>query len=214
MASFYKKPAPSNGKKKGFPVKTALVLLAVAAVALFLFITAPKSPPTPSSGWWSAYTENGTKVAIVEFSDFQCPYCSRAVPVVRELEKTYGSKINFVFKNFPLPMHEFAQKAAEAAECARDQGFFDAYHDKLFANQLSLNVDSLKKYARDVGADGAKFDSCLDGGSKAAKVQADLNEGVSLGVRATPTFFVNGEKIEGAQPASAFTPVIDSMVAR
>ena len=105
-------------------------------------------------------------VTIVEFSDFQCPFCSKAKVTVDEVMKGYGDKVRLVFRHFPLSFHQDAPKAAEAAACANDQKKFWEYHDKLFANQGALEVDDLKKHAADLGLDTARFNECLDSGKK------------------------------------------------
>ena len=146
-----------------------------------------------------------------EFSDFQCPYCSKAYPIVEQLLKDYGDKLTFVYKQFPLTsIHPFAEKAAEASECARDQGKFKEYYDKLFTNQNALAVDDLKRYAKDLSLDTSKFNTCLDNNEKVSVVQKDLQEGQSRGVGGTPTFFINGQKLVGAQPIENFKSIIDA----
>jgi protein-disulfide isomerase len=148
-------------------------------------------------------------VEIVEFSDFQCPFCARTVPTVKQILDEYGNQVKIVYKDFPLSFHQNAQKAAEVAECADDQGSFWEYHDVLFANQASLDTTSLKKYAQDLGLDTGQFNECLDSGKHTQEVLEDFNEGRSLGISGTPTFFINGRKLVGAQPFSAFKAIID-----
>lgn len=150
------------------------------------------------------------KIVIEEFSEFECPFCARAQPTIKQVLDTYGDRVELVYKHFPLNFHPNAQKAAEASECARDQGKFWEYHDKLFANQNAITVPDLKRYAADMGLDTATFNSCLDTGAKAALVAADLADGRSRGVTGTPTFFINGEKLVGAQPFSEFKKIIDN----
>jgi protein-disulfide isomerase len=152
-------------------------------------------------------------VTIVEFSDFQCPYCARFVSqTYPQIKQNYEGKIRFVFLNFPLPatMHPNAQKAAEASECADDQGKFWEYHDLLFANQSALDAASLKSYAAQLGLDTATFNQCLDGGEKTAEVQKDSQDARSYGVGGTPAFFINGRLVSGAQPFSVFQQAIDA----
>jgi len=158
----------------------------------------------------------GAPVTIVEFSDFQCPYCSRVKPAIDQIVSTYGDKVRIVFRHYPLPIHPFAPKAAEAAICADDQGKFWAMHDALFANQneATLGVEGLKKTAAGLGLDATKFNTCLDSGANAAKVQADLAAGNAVGVNGTPAFFVNGRSISGAQPFEQFKQLIDDELAR
>jgi len=149
-------------------------------------------------------------VTIVEFSDFQCPYCIQAEKTVADLLAAYPGKIRLVYRDFPLPIHSLAPKAAEASQCADDQGKYWEMHDKLFSVAGKLEVGDLKKYARDVGLDGGKFDTCLDGGEKAKVVEEHHKAGEGLGVSGTPAFFVNGRLISGAQPLDQFKSVVDA----
>jgi len=135
-------------------------------------------------------------VVFVEFADYECPYCQKVNPQIQQLKKEYGDKVTLVFKDFPLPMHHTAQKAAEAARCAGEQGKFWEYHDVLFYSK-QLDVDALKEHARVLKLDGDKFDACLDNGTEAAAVKQDLEEGKSLGLTGTPSFFVNGHFFSG-----------------
>jgi protein-disulfide isomerase len=157
------------------------------------------------------------KVTIVEYSDFQCSYCARAeTQAVVQIIKDYvdTGKARFIFRQFPLTsLHQYAVKAAEAAECAGDQGKFWEMHDKLFANQQALDLESLKKYAADLGLDTTKFNTCLTGGTKQAIVQAQFNEGSAFGVSGTPTFFVNGKQIVGACSFDTFDKVLQAELA-
>lgn len=162
----------------------------------------------PGANNAEANANNGDTINIVEFSDFECPFCERAVPTVNALKAKYGDRLNLEFKHFPLSFHPNAQKAAEASECARDQGKFWEYHDALFDGQ-KLSIADLKQHAVDLGLDTTKFNSCLDNGDKADVVTADFNEGRAKGVSGTPTFFVNGQKVVGAQPIEAFEAVIN-----
>lgn len=148
-------------------------------------------------------------VTIVEFSDYQCPFCARAEATIKQILNTYGGKVRFVYRDFPLGFHQYAKKAAEASECADEQGKFWAYHDLLFANQQALDIDSLKGYAADLGLDLDKFNECLDTGRYASEVEHDMQEGQSYGVRGTPAFFINGHLVSGAQPFSVFKEIID-----
>jgi protein-disulfide isomerase len=150
------------------------------------------------------------KVTIVEFSDFECPYCTRAEDTVKQVMQKYEGKVRLVYRDFPLPFHPNAGKAAEAARCAGDQGKYWEMHEKLFANQKALEVPALKGYAKDIGVDQAKFDGCLDGGEKAKLVEADKKAGEEAGVSGTPAFFINGILISGAQPPDAFAQIIDA----
>jgi predicted DsbA family dithiol-disulfide isomerase len=148
-------------------------------------------------------------VTIVEFSEFQCPFCRRVLPTLREVEERYRGRVRLVFRHFPLARHKEAPRAAEAAECARDQGRFWEMHDRLFANAERLKPADLKGHARAIGIDGAAFDACLDSGRHAERWKRDLAEAESYGASGTPMFFVNGRLISGAQPFAVFARVID-----
>jgi protein-disulfide isomerase len=148
-------------------------------------------------------------VTIVEFSDFECPYCVKAEPTVKALLAKYPNQVKLVYRDFPLPMHSHAPKAAEAAHCAGDQGKYWEMHEKLFSNAQKLELADLKAYARDLGIDGAKFDRCLESNEKAPLVEKNRKAGEEAGVTGTPAFFINGRLISGAQPLEAFTAIVD-----
>ena len=148
-------------------------------------------------------------ITIVEFSDFECPFCVRAEPTVRQLLEAYPGKIRLVYRDFPLPMHPHAPKAAEASHCAADQGKYWEMHEKLFANSQKLEVADLKGYAKDLKLDAARFDKCLDSGEKAKVVETNRKAGEDAGVTGTPAFFINGRVISGAQPLEAFKTMVD-----
>jgi protein-disulfide isomerase len=158
---------------------------------------------SPSRGPSSAPIE------IVEFSDFQCPFCLRAHPTVEQVLKTYGDRVRFVYRHYPLPGHPNARPAAEASECAAEQGKFWPYYDKLFASQSRLSDADLKQDAAELGMDAAKFNACVDSHKYAAKVDTDLRAGQEVGVDGTPAFFINGRLISGAQPYEVFKKIID-----
>ena len=153
-------------------------------------------------------------ITIIEFSDFQCPYCQRVTPTLEKLRAAYPDKIRLVFKDFPLPNHTLAPKASEAAHCASEQGKYWEMHDRLFANQQALDVPALKQHAAALGLDVGSFDQCLDSGKHASIVAADLEEGRKLGIESTPTLFVNGRPVIGAQPYEYFVNVIEEELAR
>lgn len=140
--------------------------------------------------------DQNAPVTIVEFTDFQCPSCAAMHPILDEVLKTYGNKVRFVIRDFPLAMHANARKAAEAANAANAQGKFFEYAALLFKRQNALDVPSLKKYATELGLDRARFDAALDGGNYAAEVRHDVEEGEIYGVDRTPTIFVNGVSLE------------------
>jgi protein-disulfide isomerase len=156
----------------------------------------------------------GSPITIIEFSDFQCPFCSRVNPAIAQAKETYGDKVRFVFRQFPLNIHPQAPKAAEASLCAHDQGKFWEMHDALFADQQKLSVPDLKATAAKIGVDAAKFDACLDGGSKAEIVSRDMTDGAAAGVSGTPALFVNGRFINGAVPYEELAKVINDELSR
>ncbi|HXU83556.1 MAG TPA: thioredoxin domain-containing protein [Polyangia bacterium] len=149
-------------------------------------------------------------ITIVEFSDFQCPYCSRAEETVKKVMDTYKGKIRLFYRDYPLPFHGQAQKASEAALCAAEQNKYWEMHEKLFASQQALAVPQLKEHAKGLGLDQGKFDKCLDGGAKAKEVETSKKAGDELGVNGTPHFFINGRPLSGAQPFEEFKKVIDA----
>ena len=154
-------------------------------------------------------------VTIIEFSDFQCPFCSRVIPTLERVEETYGDKVRLVFRQFPLrQLHPEAQKAAEASLCANDQEKFWEMHDAMFADQGGLAVDKLKEKAATLGLDVEAFSECLDSDRHADRVIADLQAGAALGVTGTPAIFINGRFLSGAQPFEEIAKVIDDELSR
>jgi len=149
------------------------------------------------------------KVVIVEFSDFECPYCFQEFSIVRQVIETYGDKINFIFRDFPIPNHPHAQKAAEAGECAHEQDKFWQMHDMMFINRDNLDIKSLKIYAQQIGLDVSKFSQCLDSGRYQKEVELDMADGITAGVTGTPTFFINGQIVEGTVGLEFFKKAID-----
>jgi len=153
-------------------------------------------------------------VTIVEFSDFQCPFCSRVIPTIEQVKENYGDKVRIVFRQFPLNIHPQAQKAAEASLCAEDQGKFWEMHDAMFANQQQLAVDNLKAKAAELGLDAEAFNQCLDSDQHAEKVAADMQDGIAAGVSGTPAMFINGVMVSGAVPYEQVAEVIDAELKR
>lgn len=153
-------------------------------------------------------------VTIVEFSDFQCPFCRAAQNSVNAIKEKYGDKIRLVYLDFPLGMHAHAMDAARAGRCAGEQGKFWEFHDTMFANQAKLAPADLKADAKKLGLDTKAFDACFDTNKYDAPIRKDMSQGESLGVTATPTFFINGRQILGAQPPEKFEQVIDEELAR
>jgi protein-disulfide isomerase len=153
-------------------------------------------------------------VTIIEFSDFQCPFCAKGATVVEEIKQKYGNKVRVAFKNFPLPFHNQAKGAAMAALCAHDQeeGKFWEMHDKLFANQEKLMEQDLHDYAKEIELDMDSFKECLAAQKFASQIDSSIQEGQEVGVKSTPTFYVNGILVNGAQPLEAFSEIIDEQL--
>jgi protein-disulfide isomerase len=148
-------------------------------------------------------------VTIIAFTDYECPYCSRAEATIQRVLTTYPKQVRMVVRDFPLAFHKNAQKAHEAAGCAFEQGKFEEMHARLFENQRALGVDALTRYAQEIGLDTEKFSACLSSDSRAEEVRADMKAGAAVGVQGTPAFFVNGRFVNGAQPFEAFQAIID-----
>jgi protein-disulfide isomerase len=157
---------------------------------------------------------NNAPITIVEFSDYQCPFCQRAEDSVKEVMKKYGDKVQLVYMDFPLPMHPNALGAAQAARCAGDQGKYWEFHDALFADQSKLDAAGLKATADKLKLDTKKFGECTDHGLHLDQVKASQQEGTEVGVDGTPTFIINGRMMSGAQPATEMESVIDEELAR
>ncbi|MBI2145042.1 DsbA family protein [Candidatus Woesearchaeota archaeon] len=202
-------------KKGKFPVK-----LVLAALVVLLLVFGFYKAVSPSSkylvltddGDHVLGVENAT-VTIVEYSDFQCPFCKRFYDETESsIMRQYvdAGKAKFVYRHFPIPSHQYAMAAAEASECAADQGKFWEYHNELFEHQNALHKSALKGYASDVGLDREKFDACLDSGVMGVRVRSDAAAGTAAGVGSTPMFFINGKPVKGAQPYSVFASAIDS----
>ena len=154
-------------------------------------------------------------ITIVEFSDFQCPYCQKwYAQVYQPLMAAYPGKIRFVYRNFPLTqIHPQAMPAAEASLCAGEQNAYWQYHDKLFENSAALNDDLYATLAADLGLDTTAFETCMSTHKYQDKIKADMQFSIDLGVQSTPTFFINGIPIVGAQPLANFQQVIDNELA-
>lgn len=153
-------------------------------------------------------------VTIIEFSDFKCPYCKAENDVVKQVLSAYPDKVRLVFKHLPLPIHPESQFAAEAAECAGDQGKFWEMADALFAKQDKLDKDSIAKYARDLKLDAKKFKDCVDSGKFKSKIENDGKTAAEFGITGTPAFFVGDEFLGGALPFEQFKEIIDAKLAK
>jgi protein-disulfide isomerase len=181
-----------------------------------VYLEAPAAARMPVSG--SRGFARGAKdapITIVEFSDFQCPFCKSVIATVKQVMDKYPGKVRWVFRDFPIPvLHPAAVKAHEAARCAAEQGKFWEYHDLLFDKTSRQTPEELKQYAKDLKLDSASFGQCLDSGRQEAAVNRDVEDGTRLGVTGTPTFFINGRQLVGAQPLTTFQRVIDSELTR
>ncbi|TSC73997.1 MAG: DSBA oxidoreductase [Parcubacteria group bacterium Gr01-1014_44] len=164
--------------------------------------------------------EKKAPVTIIEFSDFQCPFCRSfwkdTLPLIKSTYIDTG-KVKFVYRDFPLSFHSGARPAAEAAECAEDQGKYWQMHDKIFNEQdkqgqgtVQFTKEDVVKWASQIGLDMGKFNSCLDSGKYRAEVDKDMADGTAAGVSGTPAFFINGRLVVGAQPFSAFQEAIEA----
>jgi protein-disulfide isomerase len=157
------------------------------------------------------------KVTIVEFSDFQCPFCSKAAKVMEQVKKHYGKKVRIVFKNFPLPFHPQAKGAAMAALCANEQGatYFWGMYRHFFENQSALDADSISKYAKNIGLNIEKFNQCIKQKKFKSKLDDDMKQaGEDLSIKSTPTFYINGQLVNGALPFETFKEIIDEQLAQ
>jgi protein-disulfide isomerase len=185
--------------KKQFPVKVLLDPIRTNVATAGYPSRGPESAP----------------VTIVEFSDFQCPFCGGLFPTLKAIEKNYPDKVRLVYRQFPLTnIHPFAQKAAEASLCANDQKRFWEFHDSMFGDQMHLTVDDLKKRAVDLKLNAAEFNSCLDSGSKSGVVKWDIDEGTKAGVSSTPSMFINGRILSGNQPYADIREIIEDELQR
>lgn len=196
---------------KRFDLALAAAVKQGKGVESEVYFSRPKYVVNVDAGNGPSFGPKDAKITIVEFSDFQCPFCSRAAETVNQIKKKYGSKVRLVFRHYPLPSHPNARPAAEASLCVNEQSTdkFWAFHDLMFKNQDKLDAANLEKYAKDVGADVKKFGDCVSSKKFATAVNQDAEYGNSVGVAATPTFFINGEMLDGAQPIEAFSEIID-----
>lgn len=170
-------------------------------------------PPTADIDTAKAYAKGSSKapVTLVEFADYECPYCQKVNPQIQQLKKEYGDNLTIIYKDFPLPMHHGSEKAAEAARCAGEQGKFWEYHDVLFYSR-QVEIPELKEHARVLKLDGDKFDACLDNGVEAAAVKKDLDEAKGLGLTGTPSFFVNGHFFSGVVDYGALKDMVNQQM--
>ena len=154
-------------------------------------------------------------VTLIEFSDFECPFCQRVAPTLKKVREAYGDRVRVVWKDYPLTqIHPNAFKAGEAGHCAAEQGKFWEFHDRLFANQQALMPDALKGHASTLGLDTTKFNACLDSSKYGERVRDGIAQGTRLGVNSTPTIYINGRLISGAQPYEVIAGIIDEELSK
>lgn len=225
-------------KKPNFLVPGSILGAGVIVALSIVYVFGGARPTTPPPGITPPPAPSGTvedgndpvlgnpdaKVTVVEFSDFQCPFCGRlwadTLPKIKN-EYIKTGKVRFVYRDFPLSaIHPEANKAAEASECAHEQNKFWEYHDILFGRQQTLSIANYKAWARELGLNSTQFDSCLDSGKYADEVAKDLADGVELGVNGTPATFINGVMLAsggqsvGAAPFEVFKAAIDAALAK
>jgi len=154
-------------------------------------------------------------ITVIEFADFQCPFCAHTQPVLTELLKKYDSRIKVSFRDFPLrQIHPQAQGAAEAGRCAAEQDSFWPYHDVLYGDQSKLQMNDLLESAKHIGLDAKRFEACLKSEKYSDAIEQDLNDGIRAGVTGTPAFFINGIFVSGAQPLEVFEQIIEAELSR
>lgn len=210
-------PANLKDQVRGLIHMQKLIASQTKSTPVELYLKRPQAPKMDfqfkGSPTWG---KEGAPITVVEFSDFQCPFCAKGKERVTELKKMYGSKLHLVYKNLPLPMHPDARPAAEAAMCVNEQSQdkFWKFHDILFENQQKLSADNLKDYAKKVGADVNKFDDCFKNKKFASVIDADMEEARKFGVNSTPSFFVNNQPIRGARDVSEFKEIIDESLGK
>ena len=179
---------------------------------------APTPPPAAKANFAITDADHirgdvNAPITIVEFSDYQCPYCSRFHTTMQQVMNDYQGQVRWVYKHFPLDsIHPQARKAAEAAECAGEQDKFWEYSDQLLAKQADIKTSKFDVFATDLGLDVNKFNECLSSGKYAKKVEADYQEGIKSGVRGTPGNFINGQSVPGAVPYENIKAVIDGLL--
>jgi len=195
-------------------------LVSLAGVVIFVSTTAVllarqfNLTPTRPVPEFRTFGPAAAAIQIYEYTDFSCPACRHAALALEDMLKIYGARIRLSFKHYPLThVHPWSMDAAAYADCAGEQGKYWPFHDKLFSGELALGSDAYLKYASDLGLDTNKFKTCLDTNKYQAAVEANYSFAYNLGVQSTPTFFVNGIAVVGAQPFSVFKQIIDQELA-
>jgi len=181
---------------------------------LTVMLEPPRVKVSIPAGWPGVKGPENAPVTLIEFSDFQCPFCKRAEPTVKQLLDQYGDKIRFAYLDYPLSFHPRAMPASIAAHCAAEQGKYWQMYDNLLKEQGDLSDDDLKKRAGTVGVDAAKFNACYDSKKPEASIKKTFDDGAAAGVTGTPSFFVNGRMLVGAKPIEEFRTIIDEEIAK
>lgn len=218
-------------KKRVAITTVILIMLIISSVFLLMFLVRLRQVQLISERVNISTNHDPSKgsalapITIIIFSDFQCPYSAKLngwvrtdkgfgydenYDLIKQLSEKYKNRIRFVYRDFPLSkIHPYALQAAEAAECAHEQGSFWEYHNKLYQNSNKINDNTLREFAEEIGLDMTTFDECLKSEKIEAEVLNDIEEGLAAGVRGTPTTFINGVKIVGAKRIELFEEVID-----
>lgn len=193
----------------------SLIGLVVAAIAVFA-LTRPRPEPLSATRLSTdpSYGPETAKVTIIEYSDYGCPSCQawHNSGILQKIRDTYGDQVRFVWKDFPI-ITSASPKAAEAGQCALDQGQFWEYHDLLYAKSPAIGINDLKAYATQLGLDSTKFDNCLDSGQNSPKVEQSTKEGYQFGFNGAPAFVVNGQKLIGPPSYETLKSIIDPVLA-
>ncbi len=204
-----------QGQKRMMKEAEVVQQLTAKGGTVELFFTKPEAPKIdvtysaedPMKGPKSA------PVTIIEFTDFECPFCKRSQDTLKQVMDVYGSKVKLIEKQYPLPFHQRAKPAAEAVLCAQEQGKFWEMHDKIFPSD-SMQDSDFTRFAGEIGLNKSKFEKCYSSHKMAARIEKDIADGQRVGVRGTPHFFVNGQVINGAQPFESFKTIIDAELAK
>jgi protein-disulfide isomerase len=194
--------------------RTAFVKELKDKAQLKVMLEPPRVTVTIPAGWPGVKGPEKAPVTLIEFSDFQCPFCKRAEPTVTQLLTEYGDKIRFAYRDYPLSFHPRAFPASVAAHCAAEQGKWWEMYSNLMKVDGDLSDDDLKKRATTVGVDVAKYSACYDGKKPEATIKASFDDGAAAGVTGTPSFFVNGRMLVGAKPIEEFKTIIEEELAR
>ncbi len=197
--------------RKRFDKRQVYVAKLKGGAKVKLLLKEPSAPKMNASvDGFPSWGKASAPVTIIEFSDYQCPFCSRAIPILDRIKQEYGpEKVRIVFRDMPLPSHPRALPASLAAHCANEQGKFWEYHNTLFQNQAKLEDTDLKGYAKTLGMDDKKFGECFETKRHQATIDKSRKEAEQLGIQATPSFIINGALLQGAQPFEKFKEKID-----